>query len=53
MDHDQLLAMQSRLRSPLVLRCVDDYRSGTRYPLALLSHLLPGPARAASIAASG
>ena len=53
MDHDQLLAMQSRLRSPLVLRCVDDYRSGTRYPLALLSHLLPSPATAASIAASG
>ena len=31
----------ARHRSPLVLRCVDDYLSGTRYPLELLSHLLP------------
>ena len=53
LDGDQLLGMQARLRSPLVLRCVDDYLSGTRYPLALLSHLLPNATGAASIAASG
>ena len=53
LDRDQLLGMQSLLRSPLVPRCVDDYLSGARYPLALLSHLLPNGAETASIAASG
>ena len=28
-----------RLRSPLVLRCIDDYRHGCRYPLSLLVDL--------------
>lgn len=27
------------LRSPMVLRCIDDYLGGYRYPLRLLSHL--------------
>lgn len=27
------------LRSPLVLRCVDDFLAGRRYPLELLSHV--------------
>lgn len=53
MDRDQLLGVQTRLRSPLVLRCVDDYLAGTRYPLSLLSHLLPGPVKAESIAVGG
>jgi len=30
---------QSRLRSPLVLRCVDDYLAGQRRPLASVAHL--------------
>jgi 8-oxo-dGTP pyrophosphatase MutT (NUDIX family) len=33
MSHDQLQAQPLRLRSPLVLRCIDDYRSGIRRPL--------------------
>lgn len=33
----QLAERQGRLRSPLVLRCVDDYLAGRRYPLDLLS----------------
>jgi 8-oxo-dGTP pyrophosphatase MutT (NUDIX family) len=33
MTHDQLLAQPSRLRSPLVLRCIEEYRSGARRPL--------------------
>jgi 8-oxo-dGTP pyrophosphatase MutT (NUDIX family) len=37
----QLLGFQSRLRSPLVMRCVDDWLAGVRYPLTLLSHLQP------------
>lgn len=27
------------LRSPMVLRCIDDYLAGIRYPLSLLTHL--------------
>ena len=27
------------LRSPMVLRCIDDYLAGHRYPLELLSHI--------------
>jgi 8-oxo-dGTP pyrophosphatase MutT (NUDIX family) len=30
-----------RLRSPMVLRCIDDYAAGLRYPLATLTHLVP------------
>ncbi len=35
----QLLGHESRLRSPMVLRCVDDYLAGVRFPLTLLSRL--------------
>jgi 8-oxo-dGTP pyrophosphatase MutT (NUDIX family) len=31
--HEQLLAQAPRLRSPLVLRCLQDYRLGKRQPL--------------------
>ena len=48
LDREQLVAQQARHRSPLVLRCVDDYLGGTRYPLDLLSHLLPGREEAAA-----
>jgi len=34
-----ILARQPRLRSPMVLRCIDDYLAGTRYPLAALNEL--------------
>jgi len=37
----QLLAYQNRLRSPLVMRCVDDWLAVVRFPLALLNHLPP------------
>ena len=40
-----------RLRSPLVLRCVDDYIAGVRHPSSIISHLDPGAP--ASLAASG
>ena len=36
MTRDELAACQDRHRSPLVLRCVDDYLSGQRAPLSLL-----------------
>ena len=39
MTHDQLLAQPARLRSPLVLRCIEDYRSGARRPLESVAML--------------
>jgi len=35
---DEIRANQSRHRSPLILRCVEDYLAGKRYPLDLLVH---------------
>jgi len=37
LTRDQVLAQQNRLRSPMVLRCIDEYRRGTRYPLSCLA----------------
>ncbi len=36
---EELLAEQARHRSPLVMRCVNDYLAGRRFPLELLAHL--------------
>ncbi|MES2771225.1 MAG: NUDIX hydrolase [Pseudomonadota bacterium] len=36
---EQIEAVKTQHRSPLVLRCIEDYRAGKRYPLALLSDL--------------
>ncbi len=35
---EEIRAMQSRHRSPLVLRCIEDYLAGHRYPLELITH---------------
>ncbi|WP_413436635.1 NUDIX hydrolase [Sulfuriferula sp. GW1] len=35
---DEMRAQQNRHRSPLVIRCMEDYLAGKRYPLALLTH---------------
>jgi 8-oxo-dGTP pyrophosphatase MutT (NUDIX family) len=37
MPYDELARCAERHRSPLVLRCVDDYRAGRRYPLAVIA----------------
>jgi 8-oxo-dGTP pyrophosphatase MutT (NUDIX family) len=50
MTRAQLAEQRVRLRSPLVTQCVDDYLAGTRYPLALINHLIATPV---SLAASG
>lgn len=34
---EEIRASRERHRSPLVLRCVDDYLAGRRYPLAILN----------------
>jgi 8-oxo-dGTP pyrophosphatase MutT (NUDIX family) len=38
MTPDEILATQARHRSPLILRCVEDYLAGKRYPLELITH---------------
>jgi len=35
---DDIRREASRHRSPLVMRCIDDYLAGRRYPLAVLHH---------------
>jgi 8-oxo-dGTP pyrophosphatase MutT (NUDIX family) len=37
---EELAMMRDRLRSPLVLRCIDDYLRGARYPLSLLGNII-------------
>ncbi|MFW2373210.1 MAG: NUDIX hydrolase [Gammaproteobacteria bacterium] len=39
MTREQLIENQQQLRSPLVLRCIDDYLANTRYPLELLTDI--------------
>ncbi len=41
LTRDELVAAADRHRSPMVLRCVDDWRSGRRLPLETLAHLTP------------
>ena len=36
---DEVRALQPRHRSPLVMRCIEDYLAGRRFPLDLLTHL--------------
>ena len=35
----EVAALGPKLRSPMVLRCIDDYLAGKRYPLELFSYL--------------
>lgn len=39
MDREQMLHCSARLRSPMVLKCVDDYLGGKRYPLELIQQM--------------
>ena len=38
MTADEIRASSARHRTPLVVRCVEDYLAGRRYPLELLTH---------------
>lgn len=38
MSPDEIRASAARHRSPLVVRCMEDYLAGKRYPLELLTH---------------
>lgn len=35
---DEIRESESRHRSPLILRCIEDYLAGRRYPLELITH---------------
>jgi len=39
MSYEQLLAQPARLRSPMVTRCLEDYRRGSRQPLDSIASL--------------
>jgi NADH pyrophosphatase NudC (nudix superfamily) len=43
MTRDEIAAASARLRSPMVLGCVEDYLAGRRYPLHVVSSLLQPP----------
>jgi 8-oxo-dGTP pyrophosphatase MutT (NUDIX family) len=52
LSRSQILARERELRSPLVLRCLDDYVAGVRYPLEVLSHIV-SEGRASSALSGG
>lgn len=37
---EQLLEESEKLRSPMVIQCIDDYLAGKRYPMEMLSHII-------------
>lgn len=39
MTRDEVIARSSQHRGPAVLRCIDDYLKGQRYPLDVIQHL--------------
>ncbi len=49
LNRQQLAARTGSLRSPLVLRCIDDYLQGIPHPLDLVTHLDPRQAIATAI----
>lgn len=42
MTRDEIAAEQARLRSPLVLKCIDDYVGGRYFPLEVLTQVPEG-----------
>ncbi|HMB74468.1 MAG TPA: NUDIX hydrolase [Gammaproteobacteria bacterium] len=41
LSRDELARQSARLRSPMVLSCIDRYLAGSRYPLEAINDLLP------------
>ena len=39
MSYEELLSEKDKLRSPMVLQCIDDFLDGKRYPLRLITQL--------------
>ena len=36
LSHDELIARQDKLRSPMVIKCINDYLTGQNYPMELI-----------------
>jgi len=45
MTREQIVTRSARLRSPMVLGCIDDYLDGVRYPLDVIKHVLKDPSK--------
>lgn len=41
LTHAEIEGRAADLRSPMVLRCLDDYLAGARFPLSALTYLVP------------
>ena len=39
-SRDELIQQQDKLRSPMVINCIDDYLAGKRYPLGMLINVI-------------
>ena len=39
-SRDELILQQDKLRSPMVINCIDDYLAGKRYPLDMLINVI-------------
>jgi 8-oxo-dGTP pyrophosphatase MutT (NUDIX family) len=50
LTRDELANPSRKLRSPMVLRCIDDLRSGARFPLSCLRYVETDPLAAAKLA---
>ena len=37
---DEIRALEARHRSPMIMRCIEDWQAGKRYPLELITHYL-------------
>jgi len=40
-SRDELIRLQQRLRSPMVIGCIDDYLAGKRFPMDMLVNVTP------------
>lgn len=43
MSYEDAVARASRMRSPMVLRCMEDYRAGRRFPLDIVRDFIREP----------
>ncbi len=41
LTREEVNRRRENLRSPMVLRCIDDYLAGRHYPLEILNHMYP------------
>ncbi|MGW8269682.1 MAG: NUDIX hydrolase [Burkholderiales bacterium] len=41
LTHDEIVARRAEHRTPLVMQCIEDYRSGRHFPLEVLSKEFP------------